>query len=393
MFLCYGGKNLLKILPSHLNKVMLKMNAQELAQKHKLLECIQCGICTGSCPVARKTSLNIRRYMREVSALGKLVIHPQNELWSCTTCSTCGVRCPKDLAPYEFLIDIRSMAVEEGQIAPTIRDALESVFKNGNPWARIRSKRSEWLQGLNVKHASQGVEILYYVGCTSAYDPRVQSVARSLVKCLEGAGLDFGILGDEESCCGSEVYGMGEKGLFDFLVEENMKIFNKYHIKKMVTSCPHGFHAFKNRYNQTTFEVQHHTQLLAQLIESGKLSLTKGVDEKVIYHDPCFLGKQNGVYEEPRKIIESLPGVKLLEFDRSRARSLCCEGGGGRMWVDIPGPRLAEIRVKEAVERGAEVLAVACPFCLLTMEDAVKTTGSEGKIQILDVAELLAQAL
>jgi Fe-S oxidoreductase len=368
------------------------MNAQELIQKHKLLECIQCGMCSGSCPVARKTNLNIRRYMREVSAMGKLSIHPHNELWSCTTCSTCGIRCPKDLNPYEFLIDIRSMAVEEGQIAPTIRDALESIFKNGNPWARIRSKRSEWLQGLNVKHVSQGAEILYYVGCTSAYDPRVQSVARSLVKCFERAGLNFGILGDEENCCGSEVYGMGEKGLFDFLVEENMKIFNKYNIKKTVTTCPHGFHAFKNRYNQTTFEVQHHTQMLAQLIDAGKLAL-KEMNKRVIYHDPCFLGKQNGIYEEPRKIIESLPGVKLLEFDRSKARSLCCEGGGGRMWVDIPGPRLAEIRVKEAVEQGAEVLAVACPFCLLTMEDAVKTTGNEGKIQILDVAELLAQAL
>jgi len=369
------------------------MNAQELVQKHKLLECIQCGMCTGGCPVARKANLNVRRYMREVSAMGKLTIHPQNELWSCTTCSTCGIRCPKDLNPYEFLIDIRSMAVEEGQIAPTIRDALESIFKNGNPWARVRSKRSEWSQGLNVKHISQGAEILYYVGCTSAYDPRIQEVARSLVKCFEKAGLNFGVLDDEESCCGSEVYGMGEKGLFEFLVEENMKIFNKYNIKQAVTSCPHGFHAFKNRYNQTSFEIQHHTQLLARLIENKKLTFTKELNKKVVYHDPCFLGKQNGIYDEPRKVIESVPGVKLLEFDRSRARSLCCEGGGGRMWIDIPGPRLAEIRVRDAVEFGAEILAAACPFCLLTLEDAVKTTGNEGKIQIMDIAELISLAL
>ena len=372
---------------------MYKMNIQELVQKHKLLECIQCGMCTGSCPVSRKANLNIRRYMREVSALGKLTIHPQNELWSCTTCSTCGVRCPKDLNPYEFLIDIRSMAVEEGQIAPTIRDALESIFKNGNPWARIRSKRSEWAQGLNVKHVSQGAEILYYVGCTSAYDPRVQNVAKSLVTCFQKAGLNFGILGDEENCCGSEVYGMGEKGLFEFLVEENMKIFNKYNIKQTVTNCPHGFHAFKNRYNQNSFEVQHHSQLLAKLIDDKKLTFSKELKKKVIYHDPCFLGKQNNIYEEPRKVIESIPGVTLLEFDRSRARSLCCEGGGGRMWVDIPGPRLAENRVKDAVATGAEILAVACPFCLLTLEDAVKTTGNEGKIQVMDIAELLTFAL
>jgi Fe-S oxidoreductase len=374
-------------------KVTLNLNAQELAQKHKLLECIQCGTCTGSCPVARKANLNVRKYMREVATLGKLSIHPQNELWSCTTCSTCGVRCPKEINPYEFLIDVRSMAVEEGQVAPTIRDALESIFKNGNPWARTRNKRSEWTQGMNVKHISQGAEILYYPGCTSAYDPRVQNVARSLFKCFEKAGLNFGILGDEESCCGSEVYGMGEKGLFDFLVEENMKIFNKYNVKQAVTNCPHGFHAFKNRYNQTSFEVQHHTQLLSKLIDDGKLTFSKEVNKKVIYHDPCFLGKQNNIYEEPRKVIESVPGVKLLEFDRSRARSICCEGGGGRMWIDIPGPRLAETRVKDAVEAGAEILAVACPYCLLTIEDALKTTGNEGKIQIMDVAELLALAL
>jgi Fe-S oxidoreductase len=374
-------------------KVMLNLNAQELAQKHKLLECIQCGTCTGSCPVARKANLNVRKYMREVATLGKLSIHPQNELWSCTTCSTCGVRCPKEINPYEFLIDVRSMAVEEGQVAPTIRDALESIFKNGNPWARTRNKRLEWTEGLNVKHISHGAEILYYPGCTSAYDPRVQDVARSLVKCFEKAGLNFGILGDEESCCGSEVYGMGEKGLFDFLVEENMKTFNKYNVKQAVTNCPHGFHAFKNRYNQTSFEVQHHTQLLSKLIDDGKLSFSMEVNKKVIYHDPCFLGKQNNIYEEPRKVIESVPGVKLLEFDRSRARSVCCEGGGGRMWIDIPGPRLAETRVKDAVEAGAEILAVACPYCLLTIEDALKTTGNEGKIQIMDVAELLALAL
>jgi Fe-S oxidoreductase len=204
------------------------------------------------------------------------------------------------------------------------------------------------------------------------------------------AGVNFGILGDEENCCGSEVYGMGEKGLFDYLVEENMKLFNKYNVKQAVTSCPHGFHAFKTRYNQTSFEPLHHTQFLSKLIDEKKLTFSKPLEKKIIYHDPCFLGKQNGIYDEPRKIIENIPGVKLLEFDRSRARSVCCEGGGGRMWVDIPGERLAEARVKDAAESGADVLAVACPYCLLTFEDAVKITGLEGKLQVLDVAELLA---
>lgn len=369
------------------------MNAQELAQKHKLLECIQCGMCTGSCPVSRKANLNVRRYMREVASNGQLSIHPQNELWSCTTCATCAIRCPKEIIPYNFLIDIRSLAVEEGQIATTIRDALESTFKNGNPWGRIRSKRSEWAQELNIKHVSQGVDFLYFVGCTPAYDPRVQKVARSVVNCFEKAGVNFGTLGNEENCCGNEVYGMGEKGLFEFLVEENKKLFSKYSVKQVVTSCPHSYHSFKNRYAQTSFEVLHHTQVLADMISKGKLSWKREVKKTVIYHDPCFLGKQNGVYDDPRKVIESIPGVKLVEFDRSRERSLCCEGGGGRMWIDIPGERLAEVRVKNAAEEGADILAVACPFCLLTFEDAVKTTGLEGTIEVQEIAELLSQAI
>jgi len=365
------------------------MNAQELVTKHKLLECIHCGICTASCPVARKANLNVRKYMREVSMGNKLNIHPQNELWSCTTCATCGIRCPKEINPYEFLIDIRSSAVEEGQISTTLRDALESIFKNGNPWGRIRNKRSEWMTDLKVKHVSQTTDFLYFVGCTPSYDPRIQNVTKSLVKCFEITGTDIGILGNEENCCGNEVYGMGEKGLFDFLVEENLKLFRKYDVSNIITSCPHAYHSFKNRYGQTNFEVLHHTQLLADAIDKGKLKFSRKLEKKIIYHDPCFIGKQNGVYEEPRKIIESIPGVELLEFDRGRERSLCCEGGGGRMWIDIPGERLAETRVKDAYEAGAEVLAVACPFCLLTFEDAVKLTGLEGKIEVLDIAEIL----
>jgi len=343
--------------------------------------------------VARKANLNVRKYMREVSVGRTLNIHPQDELWSCTTCATCGIRCPKEINPYDFLIDIRSLAVEQGKIATTLRDALESTYKNGNPWGRIRSKRSEWAEGLKIKHPSQGVEFLYFIGCTPAYDPRMHQVTNSFVKCLVSGLVDFGTLGNEENCCGNEIYGMGEQGLFEFMVEENKKLFDKYNISKLVTTCPHSYHSFKNRYGQTKFEVLHHTQLLAALIDSSKLVPSKKVEETIIYHDPCFLGKQNDVYDDPRKVLEEISSAELVEFDRSRERSLCCEGGGGRMWIDIPGERLAEVRVKDAVEAGADILVTACPFCLLTFEDAVKTTGLEGKIQVLDIAELTARAI
>jgi Fe-S oxidoreductase len=331
--------------------------------------------------------------MREVSVGRQVIVHPEDELWSCTTCGTCGIRCPKEITPYDFLIDIRSLAVEKGEIATTLRDALEGIFKNGNPWGRIRSKRTEWMSDLNIKQFSADADFLYFVGCTPSYDPRVQDVAKSLVKCFEKAEVNFGTLGNEENCCGNEVYGMGEKGLFEFLVEENLKLFNKYAVKRLVTTCPHAYHSFNTKYGETKFETLHHTQLLADLIDQDKLQFRTAIDKTVIYHDPCFLGKQNNIYDEPRKVIETLPNVKLIEFERSRERSLCCEGGGGRMWIDISGERLAERRVKEAAEAKAEILAVACPFCLLTFEDAIKTTGLEGTLEVLDIAELVSQAL
>jgi Fe-S oxidoreductase len=177
------------------------------------------------------------------------------------------------------------------------------------------------------------------------------------------------------------------------LVEENMKIFNKYNIKQIVTTCPHSYHAFKNRYGKTTFETKHHTQLLANLIDKGKLTFSKGEKRNITYQDPCFLGKQNGIYDEPRKIIKSIPDVNFVELNRSRERSLCCGGGGGRMWVDIPRERLAEIRIKEAIEAGAEIFVTACPFCLLSFEDAIKTMGFEERLKIMDIAELALKAI
>lgn len=369
------------------------MNVHEIIQKYSLLECIQCGICTGSCPVSRKAKLNIRRLMYDITLSGELIIPSENELWSCTTCSTCEVRCPKRLSPFSVLTDIRDIVIEKGQVAPTIRNALESIYKQGNPWGRIRSKRSEWAEELQIKQVSEGAELLYFVGCTPSYDPRVQKVARALATCFDKAGVNFCTLGNEEGCCGSEVHAMGETALFDLLVQENLAIFDNYGIKRVVTISPHCYDAFNNRYGKTNFEVQHYTQYVADLIEENKLTFSKKVKKTIVYHDACFLGQRNNVYDEPRNIIESIPGVNLIEMDRSKERSLCCEGGGGRMWIEVPGERLSEIRVRDAVDVGAEILATACPFCLLNLEDAVKTTDCEDAIQVMDIAELVSKAI
>jgi len=293
---------------------------------------------------------------------------------------------------------MRAALVEEGRVPVTIRDALEGVFKHGNPWGRNRNKRAEWADGLGIKNITQGdeVEVLYFVCCAASYDPRVQEVARAIAKALSIAGVDFGILGNEESCCGSEVRRMGEEGLFEMLVENNLKLFHDYNIGKIVTTSPHCYNIFKNEYQDNQLEVEHYSQYLARLINEGNLTFSSEIKKVVTYHDPCFLGKQNGIYDEPRSVIKAIPGINFIELDRSRERSLCCEGGGGRMWVeasDDSGERLAEIRIREAVDMGAEILATACPFCLLNLEDAAKTSGYEDKIQIRDVAELVSMAL
>jgi Fe-S oxidoreductase len=324
------------------------------------------------------------------------------ELWDCTTCKTCTLRCPRGLKPMDLIIGMRGTLVEEGHIPKTIIEAMENTYKHGNPWGKSRNKRIEWIKNLSeetkVKDFSQGerADYLYFVGCTASFDPRIQEIAKALVFCLQRAAIDFGILGNEEHCCGSEIRRMGEAGLFDMLVEENIKRFESYQIEHAFTMCPHGFNVLKNEYPQGKLEILHTTQLLSRCLEEGRISFTKEVKKVVTYHDPCFLGKQNGIFDEPRLLLRAIPGLIFRDLDRSRERSLCCEGGGGRMWVESSsetGQRLAEIRVRDAVELGAEVLATACPFCTLTLEDAVKTSGNEEKIRVMDVTELLAEAI
>jgi Fe-S oxidoreductase len=302
----------------------------------------------------------------------------------------------------DLIIGMRGTLVEEGHIPKTIIEAMESVYKHRNPWGKQKNKRTEWIKSLpediKIKDFSQGdrAEFLYFVGCTPSFDPRTQEIAKALVFSLQHSEIDFGILGNEEQCCGSEIRRMGEAGLFEELAEGNMQCFETYGIERIITTCPHGFNVLKNEYPQGKFEVLHSTQLLAKRLEEGKLSLKREVKKVVTYHDPCFLGKQNNIFDEPRILLSAIPGITFKELDRSRERSLCCEGGGGRMWVESSsetGQRLGEVRVNDAVEIGAEILVTACPLCVLTLEDAVKTSGNEEKIKVMEVTELLAEAM
>jgi len=371
------------------------LKTQAMTEQLELFGCIQCGKCTGGCPVARKTVLNIRSLIYNMLVEPELDVNAHEELWDCTTCFTCVERCPKDVKPAELIISLRGQLVESGRVPETIGTALMGIFRQGNPNGMAREDRTAWAEELEIKRAQEGCELLYYVGCTASYDLRVQPVARALVRAFNQAGLDFGTLGSEESCSGNEVRRMGEAGLFEMLVEENGELIRSIGASRLVTTSPHSFNTFKNEYGLDGIEVMHYTQLITELIEQGRLKLPNEVNKKVTYHDPCFLGKQNHIFDEPRFIIQSIPGIELVEMDRNRERSLCCEGGGGRMWAEGTNieERLAFQRVHEAAETGAEVLAVACPFCLLTLEDAVKVQGLDEQLQVMDIMELVNLAL
>ncbi|MDI9619660.1 MAG: (Fe-S)-binding protein [Candidatus Nezhaarchaeota archaeon] len=384
---------------------MLEVNGIMSAELHETLRetkfnvCIQCGTCSASCPllVNARSPLNPRMLMLEVAYILR-GINPQeslkehSEVWDCTTCSTCSSRCPRDARPLDVIVGLRRLLLEQGLVPRNLGKMLEKVYMYGNAWGGMED-RAAWAQGLRVRLAQERgeAEKLYFVGCASSYDLRARRIARSTVHVLNSLNVEFSILGGEEKCCGGEAYSLGEKGLFEELANANLEAFERYKVKEVLTSCPHGYNAFKYRYRKAGFEVFHYTTYLTALIDSGRLMFSRKMEKTIAFHDSCYLGKHNGIYDEPRKVLESMPGVRLVEMSRSRKMSMCCEGGGGRMWHDIPGSRLSDLRVKDALESGAEIIATACPFCLLTIEDSIKTLGVENRIAVMDIMELLAE--
>jgi Fe-S oxidoreductase len=378
----------------------MKVNTRDFVQEYTLLECIQCGRCTGGCPVSMKTALNIRGIIYEALIEDFIEVNGMEVLWDCTNCLTCTTRCPKDIKPADVIIGLRGYIVGEGKgVPPRVRDALMSAFTRGNTLGFATEEREAWAAELdfevkNVLDEGQ-TDLLFYVGCTPAYDPRVQPVTRALATVFHRAGIEFGTMGIDEMCCGNEIRRIGESEGFQSMVEEFHEMGKEFQASRMVAVSPHCYNAFKNEYGEMPYPVQHYTQLLTELLDGGKLTFGKQVTKKVTYHDPCFLGKHNQIYDEPRYILQRIPGIEFEDLDRSRERSVCCEGGGGRMWAEGTNieERLAHQRVRDAIDLGAEVLAVACPFCLLTLEDAVKILGVDDKLRVMDIMELVALAM
>jgi Fe-S oxidoreductase len=263
----------------------------------------------------------------------------------------------------------------------------------GNPSGEPREERADWAKGLGIKSPTAKTEYLYFPCCTSAYDPNVRRLALATASVLKKARINFGILGVEENCCGESARKAGEEELFQTLKNNNIEAFKKHGVSKIIVSSPHCYHSFKNEYDGD-FEVIHVTQFLAELIETGKLKPEKPLVRKVAYHDPCYLGRHNQVFDEPRRVLQSIPELELVELPDCRENSLCCGGGGGRIWMETrKGERFSDLRLEQAVEAGAEVLAIACPYCMLNFDDSLLTTNREDMLEIRDIAELVSEAL
>lgn len=355
--------------------------------------CMQCGTCTGVCPWPLVASYSPRQLLRQVS-LG--LEESEEAVWNCVTCNTCVVRCPRGVELIDVIKAVRTVMVESGAVPENLRGVLGSMSGDGNPWQGRREQRAEWAEGLDVPAFTPEHDYCLFACCTLAYDPRNQRIGRSVVQLLQRAGFSFGMLGTQESCCGDQARKVGADDVFQELANANVQLFRERGVRQMLVTSPHCLNAFRRDYRDLNGAVasEHYTQVLDRLLAGGRLKPAKAVDCTVTYHDPCYLGRHNGIYDPPRRVLQSIPGLELVEMPRSREESLCCGGGGGGAWAEHPPEqRFAVLRVREALDTGAQVIATACPYCTLMLEDAVKVLGVEDRIAVQDVAELLAHSV
>ncbi|MEM3618053.1 MAG: succinate dehydrogenase iron-sulfur subunit [Candidatus Bathyarchaeia archaeon] len=381
---------------------------EDLKKYWDLTLCTKCSICYSACPAAiderflGPSALTANyRFIADSrdEGLDERLKPMADNVWLCTSCNSCTLFCPKLVNCANSVVEDRSLLVEMGAIPRTVKDVLESVMKYHNPMGTHQSRRMAWAEGLNIKTypSVAKADVLFFVCCSTAYDVRNREIARTMATIFERLGVDYATLGEEEWCCGDHILRMGEKGLFEMLAEHNVTMFQKFNADSIVTLSPHCYNTFKNDkpYKDLPLNIQHYTQFLVEALEKGKLKPTKPYNMRVAYHDPCFLGKRNQIYEEPRRILQSIKGLELIEMKRAREASFCCGGGAGRVWTEEAEPekRPCVNRVKEVLELGAEVVAVACPFCVTTLEDAIKVLEAEDKIAVRDILEILKETL
>ena len=321
-----------------------------------------------------------------------------DELWACTNCMYCMENCSSSIEHVPKIVGMRQYKVlTEADFAPELQLAYRNMENNSNPWGVGAHLRADWAKELGVKTLAEdpGVEYLFYVGCAGSFDDRGKKVSVAFAKILQTAGVTFGILGTEESCCGDSAMRGGNEYLYQTMAQMNIDAMNGYGVKKVIATCPHGYNALKKDYPNfgANFEVYHHTEIIADLIAQGKISLKQAVPGTYTYHDSCFLGRYNNIYDQPRKILKAVPGLKLVEMERKLEKAFCCGAGGARMWMEEHGEKINDARAKQAIDVKAETIAVGCPFCLTMMSDGIKTHSMEENMTSLDIAEIVWKAM
>ncbi|RAQ98074.1 (Fe-S)-binding protein [Thermogemmatispora tikiterensis] len=456
----YGPRGALPLLENLEEREDYGVSKAEQFTWKQLLDgyaCTECGRCNTVCPATNtgkpllpkeiilgvKESLLDRRHeivgepnlfqklpLADVRGNGHEEIQPlvggvisKEALWACTTCGACMEICPVSIEHVPKIVDMRrSLVMEESDFPPEVTSLFNNIERNGNPWEISNDRRAEWAAGLGVPLMAENpeAEVLYWVGCMGSFDQRNRKVATALVKILKAAGVNFAILGPEESCTGDPARRIGNEYLWQMMAQQNIEVLNSYgfntaqaetataqhghghngqtsRARTIITACPHCFNTIKNEYPQLGghYEVIHHSVFIDRLISEGRLQLPSGFDHrKLTYHDPCYVGRYNGVYDEPRRVLAVLNSNGVTEMRRNRNRSFCCGGGGGRAWMEERiGKRVNQTRVNEALETEAEVLAAACPFCIMMFEDGVKGVEAEERLQVEDIAEIVARAL
>jgi len=387
-----------------------------------LYSCVVCGQCQDLCPATasgkplnpKKLIQDLRAHLLKVgpellkirkeedstdNSSGELPgeVITEDEIWACTTCRACDDICPVLVEHVDKIVDLRRNLVMSSK-SEVARDPLRNIRQRGHPWLGTTLAREDWTEGLDIKILAEDsdVDILYWVGCTEALEDRSIKIAQAMGKLLKQAGVNFGILGEEESCCGDPARRLGNEHQFQLQAQKNIKTLQSYNVKKIVTACPHCYNTIKNEYPQFggEFEVIHHTQFIAELLKENRLTINRSNGGIITYQDPCYLGRYNDIYQPPRQILNSIPDTRVIEMEQNRLRSFCCGGGGGRMWLEESiGQRISEMRIDQAIQTNAQTVATACPFCLQMFEDAAKVKGVEESLKVLDIAELISSTL
>jgi Fe-S oxidoreductase len=379
---------------------------EKLPDGERILACLQCGTCSGICPYGYLMDFPPSKMISALRAGVFDRVLKSDQVWMCVSCVACTRSCPAMIPLTSGLMTrVKEELLLIGNVPNELQDALENSQRYGNPMGESPRRRSAWIRGIDppvniMSQVARPVEVLWFVGDYASFHPRVQFTSQALAKVLNALDIDFGILGHEEWSDGDSQRLAGERGLFEMLADKNRRAFEKYHFKQILTADPHAYNALKNEYPALgiSFPVTHYTQFLTDRLETLRPLLRRPIKAHVAYHDPCYLGRANGVYDEPRQLLQAIPGVELVEMSHHHETSLCCGGGGGGMWLDgftweKAHVRLSEWRVREAVNAGADILAVACPYETPRFEDATKMVARAGRLEVMDISELIAKSM